>query len=158
MSDRQFRGKPSKSHIIWTRSTRSGATRKRFDDEHFEKWATHCGFDFERTKHVDHDRGGEPRAQCRCVFSWGKLSDETIEVDGESWDFGDQTVPRTFIEIDEKGLARVKGWKFETIYDIRMMRHKGPELLIETANEGRKRLNGRKFVTGPREQQREDSS
>jgi hypothetical protein len=148
VSDRRFRAKPSKSHIIWTRSTRDGATRKRFDDDHFEKWATHCGFDFERTNRIDHERGSAPRDQCRCVFSWGKMSEESIELDGESWDFGDQKTPRTFIE---------KGWEFETVYDIKTMRHKGPELLIETATKGNKRLNGREFVSEPRERQRDSS-
>jgi hypothetical protein len=63
-----FRAKPSESHIIWTRETRSGAGKKRFDHDHFRKWATHCGFDFETVTRVDHDRSPDPRPQHRCVF------------------------------------------------------------------------------------------
>jgi len=33
VSDRSFRGKSSESHIVWTRKTRQGASRKRFDSE-----------------------------------------------------------------------------------------------------------------------------
>lgn len=150
-----FRGKPSKSHIIWVRETRDGVTNKRFDSDHFRKWAAHCGFDFETTTRVDHDRADEPREQFRVVFKWGTVQQEEIEFGDESWEFGKQKTPRTFIEVDEEGVARVKGWRFERLLDITMMRHKGPELLIETASGERKRLNGRKFLTHPRERQRE---
>lgn len=155
MTDGEFRGKPSKSHIIWERETRKGVTKKRFDSDHFRKWARHCGFDFETTTRVDHDRADEPRDQFRVVFKWGTTDGEQIEFGDEAWEFGEQKTPRTFIEVDEAGLARVKGWRFERVLDITMMRHKGPELLIETATGEKKRLNGRKFVTHPRKRQRE---
>lgn len=154
MTDGSFRGKPSRAHIVWTRQTRDGATTKQFDHDRFEKWANHCGFDFERETRVDHDRAGEPRTQYRCVFRWGQSGGETAELGDEEWSFGNQKTPRTFIELDERGLARVKGWSFETVLDVAEMRHKGPELLIETASGDRKRLNGRKFVEVPRERQR----
>lgn len=157
MANRSFRGKPTKTHIIWTRETRTGASKKRFDEGHFEKWATHCGFDFETTTRVDHDRADEPRKQYRCVFKWGKSELKTMELGDEEWSMGRQRTPRTFVEIDEEGIARVKGWKFETVLDVGMMRHKGPELLVETAEGEKKRLNGRKFVKHPRKRQREGS-
>ena len=150
-----FRGKPSNSHIVWVRETRNGAARKRFDHDHFEKWATHCGFDFDTATRVDHDRSDEPRKQYRCVFTWGEMGGETIEFGGEEWSLGEQKTPRTFIEIDAEGLARVKGWEFETVIDVVEMRHKGPELLIRTASGGQKRLNARKFLENPRERQRD---
>lgn len=155
MRKRSFRGKPSKSHIIWARETRDGVGKKLFDSVHFEKWVKHCGFDFETEVRVDHDRGGEPREQYRCVFTWGETEGETIELGEEEWTMGRQKTPRTFIEIDSEGKARVKGWRFETTVDIVQMRHKGPELLIETADGDRKRLNARKFLTHPRERQRD---
>jgi len=155
VTDGSFREKPSESHIIWTRETRNGATTKRFDDEHFEKWAEHCGFDFDTTTRVDHDRAGEPRMQYRCVFKWGQVSDETIEFDDEEWSLGDQKTPRTFVEIDFEGMARVKGWEFETVLNVREVRHEGPELLIRTVDGEQKRLDGRKFVEHSRERQRE---
>jgi len=156
MKRRGFRSKPSPSHIIWTRGAGgdTGGT-KRFDDAHLEKWARHCGFDFEREQRVDHDRADEPREQCRVVFTWGATDGETISLDGEEWSMGTQQTPRTFVEIDSEGLARVKGWTFESVLDVREMRHKGPELLIVTADGDKKRLNARKFVEDPRERQRE---
>ena len=157
MTAGSFRGKPSNSHIIWTRETRDGAGQRRFDHDHFRKWADHCGFDFETATRVDHDRADEPRTQYRCVFTWETMAEETIEFGGEEWSLGDQQTPRTFIEIDEGGQARVKGWSFETILDVVEMRHKGPELLIRTADGERKRLNGRTFVERPRERQRGDT-
>ena len=150
-----FRGKPSNSHIIWTETTRDGVETRRFDEEHFQKWATHVGFDFETATRVDHERNERPRTQYRVVFSWGTVDSETIEFDDDEWSLGPQKTPRTFIEIDDTGAARVKGWHFETVIEIREMRHKGPELLIDTEESGAKRLNGRKFVEDPRERQRE---
>ena len=156
MTQGGFRDKPSKSHIIWTRQTRDGATKKRFDENHFKKWASQCGFDFETTKRVDHQRAEEPRKQYRCVFKWGQTGGEAIEFSDEEWELGHQRTPRTFVEIDSKGVARVKGWQFETVLDITEMRHKGPELLIKTSDGSKKRLNGRKFVKQPRDQQRRE--
>lgn len=150
-----FRGKPSKVHIIWTRQTRAGASRKRFDEEHFERWVRHCGFEFENATRVDHDRSTEPRQQYRCVFSWGQISGETLELGDDQWTLGPQKTPRTFIEIDSEGVARVKGWTFEDVIDVVEMKHKGPELLIRTEAGDKKRLNGRKFVSDPRKRQRE---
>lgn len=155
MNDRSFRGKPSRSHIIWTRETREGVGKKRFDSQHFEKWASQCGFDFEISTRVDHDRSDEPRKQYRCVFAWGKIENETIEFGDDEWSMGGQKTPRTFVEIDTEGLARVKGWEFETTLDVVQMQHKGPELLVETSDGEHKRLNGRKFLTDPRERQRQ---
>lgn len=155
MAKKSFRGKPSKTHIIWTRTTRDGAESRRFDESHFQKWATHCGFDFETATRVDHDRSETPRTQHRVVFRWGTIESETIELGDEEWSLGSQKTPRTFIEIDDTGSARVKGWEFETVVGIREMRHKGPELLINTENNGSKRLNGRKYVEHPRERQRD---
>lgn len=146
-----FRGKPSKSHIIWIRKTRDGAKTKRFDKERFEKWTEHTGFDFDTTTRVDHQRGDEPRKQFRCVFNWTTTAGESIEVDGEEWELGSQKTPRTFIEVDEKGEARVKGWTHESIYDVAEMKHDGPELLIKTADEEKKRLDGREYATPKKE-------
>jgi hypothetical protein len=157
VTDESFRGKPSNSHIVWTRETRNGARRKRFDYERFEKWANHHGFDFERATRVDHDRSDKPRRQHRCVFNWGKMSGETIEFGDEEWSLGEQRTPRTFIEVDTSGAGRVKGWQFETVFDVAQMRHDGPKLLIETADGETKQLDGGKFATHPRERQRGDS-
>lgn len=156
MKNGGFRSKPTPAHIIWVRGGgRGSGGKKRFDDAHFEKWASHCGFDFERETMVDHERADEPRTQHRVVFTWGTSDEETISLGDEEWSMGSQRTPRTFIEVDEAGLARVKGWSFERVIDVVEMRHKGPELLIEDASGEKKRLNARKFVGDPREQQRQ---
>ncbi len=158
MKKRGFRGKPSPAHVVWMRGAGDGnAGTKRFDNDHLEKWAIHCGFDFEREQRVDHERSDEPRTQHRVVFTWGTTDGETIQLGDEEWSMGTQKTPRTFVEIDEAGQARVKGWTFEEVLDVVEMRHKGPNLLIKTAGGEKKRLNARKFVTDPREQQRSDS-
>lgn len=156
MKKRGFRSKPSPSHIIWVRGD-SADGKKRFDTRQFEKWATHCGFDFEQETRVDHDRADEPRQQHRVVFRWGTSDAETIELGDEEWSMGAQKTPRTFIEVDEAGVARIKGWTFETTMDLVQLRHKGPDLLVESADGEKKRLNARKFVTDPREQQHRDA-
>lgn len=158
MKKRGFRSKPSPSHIIWMRGADNGSSggKKRFDQRHFEKWAEHCGFDFEQETRTDHERAEEPREQHRVVFRWGKSEPETIELGDEEWSMGARKTPRTFIEVDEAGIARIKGWTFETTMDVVQLRHKGPDLLIESADGEKKRLNARKFVTDPREQQRQD--
>ncbi|MHB9286169.1 hypothetical protein ACKVMT_03915 [Halobacteriales archaeon Cl-PHB] len=149
-----FRGKPSETHIIWTRETRDGAGNKRFDHNHFRKWAEHCGFDFETTTRVDHERAEEARQQYRCVFRWGKTDTETIEMGDEAWAMGSQRTPRTFVEIDEAGVARIQGWTFDVVLDVVMLRHKGPELFLESVDGEKKRLNARQFVQSPRKRQR----
>lgn len=151
MKGGSFRSKPSKAHIIWTRESRNGSAKKRLDEEHFEKWADHFGFDFENETRVDHDRGDEPREQYRCVFTWETVEGETLELGDEEWTLGQQETPRTFIEVDGKGIARVRGWTSEAILNVVQMRHDGPALLIETADGGRKRLDGREFATHPRD-------
>jgi hypothetical protein len=147
VTNTSFRGKPSKSHIIWVRKTRDGAKTKRFDKKQFKKWTNHCGFDFDTTTRVDHKRAEDPRTQFRCIFKWTTTEGETIEVDGAQWELGSQKTPRTFIEVDEQGHARIKGWTQEAVYDIVEMKHDGPELLIKTAGGDNKRLDGREYAT-----------
>ena len=145
-----FRGKPSRSHIIWTHGgPRDGTGKTRFDTRGFERWADHLGLDFETTTRVDHDRGDEPREQYRCVYAWGETGGETLEMEGEQWDLGSQRAPRTFIEIDETTKARIKGWGFETVLDVVEMRYDGPDLFITSAGGDKKRLEGRALATHP---------
>lgn len=152
MKGGSFRSKPSKTHIIWTRESRNENAKKRFDEAHFEKWAGHYGFDFENETRVDHDRGDEPREQYRCVFTWETVDGETLELGDEEWTLGQQKTPRTFVEIDAMGIARVRGWTSEAVLNVVQMRHDGPVLLVETAGEERKRIDGRELATHPRDQ------
>lgn len=144
-----FRDRPSKRHIIWTRRTRDGVTKKRFDNEHFEKWSSHCGLDFETTRRTDHDRAEESRVQFRVVFSWGQSESQSFEFGEEEWELAGQETPRTFIEIDEEGVARIQGWESETLCDIVEMRFEGPALRIKTAEEETKRVDARKLTEKP---------
>lgn len=144
-----FRDKPSKSHIVWTRETRNGATKRRFDQRHFRKWVNHYNFEFDNSKRVDHDRADEPRMQYRCVFSWGQMNEQSFEVGDEEWEIAGQKTPRTFIEIDEEGMARVKGWSSESVYDVKTLRHDGPTLLLTTTDGAKKKIDTRRLVDSP---------
>jgi hypothetical protein len=143
-----FRGRPSKQHLLWTQETRDGATTRRFDDDRFRQWVEHCGFDFDKSIRTDHDRAEEARTQFRCVFRWGRMKGEQVELDGESWDLGNQRTPLSFIEIDEEGLARVKAGSAEEIFDLVELRYDGATLLLETANGKKTKLDGKKLAGG----------
>lgn len=144
-----FRGKPTKAHILWSRETRDGTARKRFDHEYLKRWAAHYDVDFDTDTRVDHDRGDEPRAQFRCVFVWEQMDSDSIELGDEEWSFGGQRTPRTFVEIDEKGLARVRDWDGERVLDLRELRHDGPILLAKRATGDTERLDARKLSERP---------
>lgn len=157
MGNRGFRSKPSPTHIIWIRGGDRTSTggKKQFDTDYFGKWAKRAGFDFEQETRVDHDRAEEPRTQHRVVFRWGTSESETISLGDEEWSMDAQKTPRTFIEVDDAGLARIKGWTVEATLDVVEMRHKGADLLIESADGEKKRLNAHKFVSDPRDRQQD---
>lgn len=140
-----FRGRPSKKHLLWSRQAASGTASKRFDDTLFRKWVRHHGFDFDKQMRIDHDRADESRTQFRCVFAWGRRKGKEVEIDGKEVQLGSQKAPKTFIEIDEQGLARVKAGSVEEVYDVVEMRYDGPALLVETASGGKKKVDGAKL-------------
>lgn len=146
-----YRDRPSKKHVIWTRRTRDGVTKKRFDNEHFEKWASHYDFDFETARRTDHERADESRVQFRCVFSWGETESQSFEFGEEEWELAGQETPRTFVEIDEEGVARIKGWNSEMLCTITEMQFDGPTLRIKTSNDETKRVDGRELSQKPDE-------
>jgi len=124
--------KPSKAHIVWTPDPETGV--KRFDEEYLQKWCRHFGFDFERYSRVDHERAEESRTQYQCVFSYQKENSESVEMDGEEWSIGTEKMPRTFVELDEEGVARVQGWSTERIVDVAELWHDGRELLFRATD------------------------
>jgi hypothetical protein len=144
-----YRDRPSETHIIWTRRTRNGATKKRFDTDRFERWAAHYGFDAEQMRRTDHERSEESRLQMRCVFAWGERDAESFEFGDEEWEIASQETPQTFVEIDEKGLARLEGWETETLCDIREMQFDGPVLHITTADGESLRVDGQDLADAP---------
>ncbi|MFB6150585.1 MAG: hypothetical protein ABEJ40_02140 [Haloarculaceae archaeon] len=125
-----FGGKPSDTHVIW-RDSEGGD--KRFDEEALCSWCSHYGVDFETSKRVDHDRAPEPRQQYRLVFAWADHASESFAVGDDEWDIETQETPRTFVEIDGGGLARVKGWDSEHVLDILELWYDGPRLVFDAA-------------------------
>jgi hypothetical protein len=143
-----FRGRPSKRHILWTQETRDGTTTKRFDDDRFRQWVEHCGFDYDRSIRTDHDRAEESRTQFRCVFRWGRMEGQSVELGDESWNLGTQRTPVAFIEIDDEGLAQVKAGSREEIVDLVELRYEQANLLFETDEGQKRKLDGRKLSGG----------
>ena len=140
-----FRGRPSKTHLLWSRKAASGSASKRFDDKLFRKWTEHHGFDFDKQMRIDHDRADESRTQFRCVFAWGRRKGKEVEIGDREVKLGSQKAPKTFIEIDEAGLARVKAGSVEEVYNIVEMRYDGAALLIKTASGEKKKVDGKKL-------------
>ncbi len=131
--------------MLWTRETDSGKPMKRFDDTHFKRWVTHCGFDFDTRKRIDHDRADSSRTQYRCVFRWGKTQQKEVEIADKEVTLGSQKAPLAFIELDEEGYARVKVGETEEIYNVVEMRYDGKALLIKAASGAKKKLDGEKL-------------
>ncbi|WP_276272325.1 hypothetical protein [Haloarcula litorea] len=135
-----FDSKPSDAHVVW-RSGRGDGGKKKFDFEYLELWAAHFGVDYEEWERVDHERGDEPRVQRVCVFRWGEAGGQEISLGGESWTMGAEERPRTFLEIDEAGLVRLKGWTAETTLDVDELVLDGTTLRLRTASGARKTLD-----------------
>jgi hypothetical protein len=143
-------GKPSETHIIWSRETRDGVTRKRFDSDQFEEWADQYGVAFEREERVDHERAMDERTQYRCVFARTTEGEEG-PLDRGAWQPGDGQTPRTFIEIDSEGVARIQGWEKQTIVDITALLQQGSRLLVRTADDETMPIDARALAEPPEE-------
>lgn len=61
-------------------------------------------------------------------------SGDSFEVGGDEWNIRAPEVPRTFVEIDERGLMRVRGWSTEHIVDVTKLWHDGADLLVRAAD------------------------
>ncbi|KAA9397916.1 hypothetical protein Har1130_06450 [Haloarcula sp. CBA1130] len=143
-----FGSKPSEAHVIW-RSGRDSGGKKKFDFEYLELWAAHFGVDFEQWTRVDHDRGDEPREQFACVFRWSQSGGQELSVGDEEWTMGSQRKPRTFLEIDEEGMVRLRGWTSETTLDVEELVLKKTVLTLKTADSTVKKLDVRKLSKRP---------
>lgn len=142
-----FGGKPSDTHVIWRQS---GTGEKRFDEEALRKWCSAHDVDFESSKRVDHDRGSQPRLQHRLVFTWADQASESFSVGDEDWEIETQKTPRTFVEIDSKGMVRIKGWDNEHVLDLNELWWDGQALVFEASElSSTKRLNAAKLKTKP---------
>ncbi|NLV12709.1 hypothetical protein [Haloarcula argentinensis] len=143
-----FGSKPSEAHVIW-RSGRNNDGKKKFDFEYLELWAAHFGVDFEQWTRVDHDRADEPREQFACVFRWAKSGGQELSVGDQEWTMGSQPKPRTFLEIDEEGMVRLRGWTSETTLDVEELVLKKTVLKLQTADGTVKKLDVRKLSKRP---------
>ncbi|GGK80719.1 hypothetical protein [Haloarcula sebkhae] len=143
-----FGSKPSEAHVIW-RSGRNDDGKKKFDFEYLELWAAHFGVDFEQWTRVDHDRADEPREQFACVFRWSKSGGQELSVGDEEWTMGSQRKPRTFLEIDDEGMVRLRGWTSETTLDVEELVLKKTVLKLKTADGTVKKLDVRKLSKRP---------
>lgn len=133
-----FGGKPSDAHVIWRGS---GGNVKRFDEGLLRRWCSKYGVDYESSKRVDHDRGSDPRQQHRIVFAWDDSASESFAVGDDEWEIQTQKTPRTFVEIDSEGEARIRGWNSERVLDVHELRVDGASLVLEAAElPGKKRL------------------
>lgn len=143
-----FGQKPSNSHVVW----RSGANggRKRFDFEYLELWAAQFGVDYDTRTRTDHERAAETREQHLCVFEWTETEGEEISMGDKSWTMGTKRTPRTFIEIDEEGAARLKGWSEEAVLDIEELWIDGSVLKMRAAERGKTALDARKLLSDRR--------
>lgn len=141
-----FGQKPSNSHVVWTNRSGDGTGKKRFDFDFLERWADHLGIDFENRTRVDHDRSEEPRKQHLVVIEWATSKNETVEMGDSSWELGGNETPRTFVEIDETGMARLRSWGHEAVLDLRELWIDGPVMRMKTANHGKKALDTRKLL------------
>lgn len=142
-----FGSKPSDAHVVW----QSGGDRKRFDFEYLELWAAHFGFDFERWERVDHERGDEPRQQRVCVFARTADGGTELSVGDETWTMDAGEKPRTFVEIDDAGMVRLRGWTTETTLDVTELVVDGPTLKLRTADGETKSLDTSRLTTPPDE-------
>lgn len=140
-----FGEKPSRSHVVWN-NREDGDGKKRFDFEFLEKWADRYAVEYETRVRVDHDRGSEPREQHLVVFSWTETPAETFELGDDSWQFGGTKTPGSFVEIDDRGEARIKRGSREAVFDVRELWLDGAEIYIDTAGHGRQTMNSRKLV------------
>lgn len=137
--------KPSERHFLWESGGQGDI--KRFDEDYFRRWCRHFGFEFDTYTRVDHDRGDEPRKQYQCVFSHQQGAGDSFEIGDREWTIRTDEIPRTFVEIDDEGLMRVRGWSIKRILDVVELLHAGPKLLVRARNEDKRlKLDTRKLT------------
>ena len=128
-----FGSKPSDAHVIW-RTGRDDDGKKKFDFEYLQLWAAHFGVDYEEWTRTDHDRSDELRAQHACVFNWATTGGQEISLGDANWTMGAQEKPRTFVEIDEAGVARFKGWSSDAVLDVAELVIDGTRFKLKTVD------------------------
>jgi hypothetical protein len=143
-----FGSKPSDAHVIW-RTGRDDDGKKKFDFEYLRLWAAHFGVDYEQWTRTDHERSDEPRVQHACVFNWATTGGQEITIGDSNWSMGRQRKPRTFVEIDEAGVARIKGWSAEAILDVSELVVDGTTFDLQTVDGAVKTLDATALADSP---------
>lgn len=87
--------------------------------------------------------------QFRCVFAWGQMDGESFTFGDQEWELASQKTPRTFVEIDEAGYARIKDWQTESVHNVVELRYDGPKLKLKTAADETRVIDGRKLASKP---------
>ena len=135
--------RPSERHVVWPTESSSGPDRA-VDPRPLVAWSERFGFDVERTTRVDHDRADGPRPQIRVVFRRDRAESRTLSLGDREWTLGGHEVPAGFVEIDDRGAARVKTWETDRVLDLQSLRIDGATLCLEAESfPGEKRLDGR---------------
>ena len=145
-----FGSKPSDAHIIW-RTGRDQDGKKRFDFEYLELWAAHFGVDYEEWTRTDHRRSDDSRAQHALIFHYSETGGQEVSLGDREWKMGSQKRPRTFIEIDETGVARMRSWSSEVILDIAELVADGTTFKLRTMDDEAKKLDVRHLAKRPDE-------
>lgn len=137
--------RPTALHVVWPTESTSGPDRA-VDPRPLVAWSDRFGFDTERTTRVDHDRADGPRPQVRVVFRRERAETQTLSMGDREWTLGGQEVPAGFVEIDDRGSARVKTWETDRVLTLTSLRVDGPSLVLEAEElVGEQRLDGREL-------------
>jgi hypothetical protein len=125
--------KPSPAHIIWQEKTNTGK-KKHFDFQQLRFWAAQFSLSYTERRRVDGERAAAPRDQHVIIFAEEEPYTEAISVGEETWSLAPQSTPRTFLEIDEAGAARVQGWEKSMCYNIVELIVDGPSVVYRTVD------------------------
>ena len=108
-----FGGQPSPTHVLWT-----DEGGKRFDAGRLRDWCDRQDLTLTRDRRVDHDRGDDLREQYRIVVTWADGESTSFDMGDREWSVTTQESPRTFVEIDSEGIARIGAHDGERIVDL----------------------------------------
>jgi hypothetical protein len=136
-------GKPSDGHVIWC-----GGDGKQFDFEYLALWAALFGYEFGQWERVDRERPDQPGQRQVCVFARG-VETESSPGRAETGTADDGARPRTFLEIDEAGVVRLRGWNTDTTIAVTELSVDGRTLTLRTVDGETKSVNTSRLADEP---------
>ena len=135
--------RPSEHHVVWPTPEGSGPDRA-VDPRPLVAWSQQFDFDVEQTTAVDHDRADGPRPQVRSVFRHERADTHRLTMGDRTWTLGGHRTAGAFIELDDRGTARIRTWEEDVVLDLESLRVDGPHLVLESDEFfGEKRIDGR---------------